>query len=816
MLDYTALKSKIDNLNTEGKYAECVILIQNQLHEFDGENKVNLLSLLINCYEQLNDEKNASNTKIELSLLHNELKNNKKSIDILNSINTDDKAILAESRFILGFIYKQSNDYDHAIKSYLSVERKDSKEYYAMSRINLALLYEEINEFKNAEEAYLSITREDSKEYYAKSRSFLGITYKNNKDYDNAIKTYLSVEREDSKEYYLMSRISLALTYESKNEFKNAEKTYLSITREDSKEYYSKSRYYLSFIYKKNKDYDNAISTYLSVEREDSKEYYARSMFLLGLLYDEREDYHNAIKTLLSVEREDSKEYYAKSMFFLGLIYNKKRDSKNTIQKYLSVKREDSKEYYAKARLYLGNLYNKNNDYNNAIPTYLSINITDNAEIYAQSQLKLAEHFAEKSDLTEDDLQRSIQHLSNIKQEHSPELYSYCTYKLHIFKKIILQNNKNNFIELFNLISEIKSVLLINNPQENLIAHYTNPDVAKKILANDICSFKKFSYLRLNTTDHMNDPKEGVILQESLGINHDFKSSNDKPFIGCFTFHHDSLNQFRLYGKDKTKEASGVSLVIDNEYFNPKSTDNNIRILEINDLANQFGNSQEKTTLRSENNESNHQDDHSNLNHTSNALPEEQSTPKLGFKLPLYRCIYLDPDSGLLKVAHREEWTFCRQEKNRESQNWSNYYQDIQRIELACRTTLDSIQDTLKPLMTIYQSDPAKNIEIIQLISEIFLPLQYLIKHMAFKEEQECRIVYITQWDDSHIQYDEDIKRFYIDYGHDMVKYLKKIYLAPFATPERSMFEYITTAAKKNMRTTFDVQIKNSHNPFRQ
>lgn len=437
-------------------------------------------------------------------------------------------------------------------------------------------------------------------------------------------------------------------------------------------------------------------------------------------------------------------------------------------------------------------------------------------EIYAKSQLKLAEHFISKDDLTKDDLQQSINHLSNIKKEHSPELYSYCIYKLHIFKKIIEQDYKNKFIDIFENISDIRKLLIINTPLENLIAHYTNPYVAKKLLTNNICSFKNFSYLRLNTTDHMNDPKEGLLLHELFDINHDLKSSPDKPFIGCFTFHHDSLNQFRLYGKDKTKEASGVSLVIKDEYFDPKSTDNNIRIIKNDELTDQIENQKEKNALGSKNDKSNDLDEQSILNNVFDSTSEEISAPKLDFKLPLYRCIYLDPDSGLLKVAHREEWTFCRQEKNRESKNWASYYKSIRSIEQECRSKLDSIQSNVKFLLTKYKADPVKHLETIQLISEIFLPLRYLIKHMAFKEEQECRIVYLTQWDDSHIQYDEEYGRFYIDYGHDMVKYLEKIYLAPFATPERSMFEYITTDAKKNKRTEMDVQIKNSHNPFRQ
>lgn len=70
MLDYTTLKSEIDSLILEKKYEDCIVLIQNNLHEFDDENKANLLIALISCYEQLNNIKNAAQNKIWLSHIY--------------------------------------------------------------------------------------------------------------------------------------------------------------------------------------------------------------------------------------------------------------------------------------------------------------------------------------------------------------------------------------------------------------------------------------------------------------------------------------------------------------------------------------------------------------------------------------------------------------------------------------------------------------------------------------------------------------------------------------------------------------------------
>lgn len=48
------------------------------------------------------------------------------------------------------------------------------------------------------------------------------------------------------------------------------------------------------------------------------------------------------------------------------------------------------------------------------------------------------------------------------------------------------------------------------------------------------------------------------------------------------------------------------------------------------------------------------------------------------------------------------------------------------------------------------------------------------MKHMAFKEEQECLTVYVTQMDNPLIQYDEKINRIYIDYAPSVMEHLEK------------------------------------------
>lgn len=108
------------------------------------------------------------------------------------------------------------------------------------------------------------------------------------------------------------------------------------------------------------------------------------------------------------------------------------------------------------------------------------------------------------------------------------------------------------FVQLFFAQNLVTRLLAINfkNKYEKKLAHYTTPSVANMILEND-------SRLRLNNIYNMNDPTEGdVLLQHMNGklcLNGEYRDVHYTPFITCFTLNHDSLNQFRLYGKSNHK-----------------------------------------------------------------------------------------------------------------------------------------------------------------------------------------------------------------------------------------------------------------------
>lgn len=189
--------------------------------------------------------------------------------------------------------------------------------------------------------------------------------------------------------------------------------------------------------------------------------------------------------------------------------------------------------------------------------------------------------------------------------------------------------------------------------------------------------------------------------------------------------------------------------------------------------------------------------------------------------MPLYRCIYFDPTSGLVKLAQREEWSFQREYKTKEKnhcldsnlsaeQKWQVYQSNINTIEQQVKSGLKQLFKNVNQLKLNNLSDDEQ-----ELLEEILLPLRYLIKHMAFKEEQECRIVYVTSMDNKIIKYDEKINRIYIDYEPSVMEHLEKIYLAPKAKDEKMVFEHLCINGREVRNGKPDVKVKISQNPFR-
>lgn len=642
-----------------------------------------------------------------------------------------------EELFVKGEEFFAQKKYDQAIELMLKIKPDDGKENYALAQFNLGTLYEQQDRFDDAEQAYNNVVKEDSAVQYARAQFNLANGYRKQGDNKTAIQFYKKVLREDSKEYFAKAQLNLGLLYKQQNKFDDAEKVYKNVLKEDSAAR-ARAQANLGVLYQQQDKFDDAEQAYKNVLKEDSAAQYARTQFNLGLLYEQQDKLDDAEQAYNNVLKEDAPAnlYYA----------------------------------YAQWNLYI--LF-QNIDY------LQNIEKDDDLETYAESQFILGEQ--------KDTLKEKIAYWVQVPYES--KFYEQKKYSIRLAQEILALNNPVNedaLDQTLGKVDGILSLLFVDLNNEQSIAHYTNLTVSKLLLSQKKSEDKKtlaVSQLRLNTINLMNDPEEGRVLYKFLS--HENKIDTlDLAFIACFTLHHDSLNQFRLYGKQNQQEASGLSLVLSKDFFaaSHNAASIHVKTQPLHGVVDDDDNRQEKL------------------------LPAEQKLPAM----PLYRCIYLDPTSNYIKVAQREEWSFCREDKKPSSRRWKAYLKEINQIESEIRVNLNELSDLIKDLNLEELNAKAQ-----ELLAEILLPLRYLIKHMAFKEEQECRMVYVTQMDNDLIQYDEKINRVYIDYAPSLMQYLEKIYLAPKAADEKTVFEYLCAQGKKHGVNGKGVKVKISQNPFR-
>jgi len=271
---------------------------------------------------------------------------------------------------------------------------------------------------------------------------------------------------------------------------------------------------------------------------------------------------------------------------------------------------------------------------------------------------------------------------------------------------------------------------------ELMVAYYTNKNVAQDMLFG-IDGTDEVSKFRLNAINYSNDPTEGRALLDYLFgnkcPNKEALNTDYGTFAGCFTFNHDKLNQFRLYGKDAGKEGTGLSLVFHNKFFfkDPKMA------IKQRD-----------------------KDDDESCNDKKSAL---------------FRCIYIDPETGRIEtVGQKEEYLFYCNKNEMQTDE-----QIKVRIEEYRKHIDDIIRNVRKQLKDL--KDLVKNLDPVT-VGKLLINLRYLTKHIAFKEEQECRIIKIHPLSDKDIiKTSPDYKQMYIEYL-EIPEYVKKVYFGPKAT----------------------------------
>ena len=310
-----------------------------------------------------------------------------------------------------------------------------------------------------------------------------------------------------------------------------------------------------------------------------------------------------------------------------------------------------------------------------------------------------------------------------------------------------------------------KDMSILNMPDEK----YNNQQVIlKEQQAVNNNEEQEPSPLRMYGSNQLNDPSEGKLIYDFFNNLYTLKNKNIhlQPVselatcLTSFSLNQDSLNQFRLYGKENGKEATGISIGLKADFFDY-------------------------------------------CHHLFNETNDEENK-----KLPLYRCIYLEPKGKLngkpyIKVASCDKSMFYKKE-NLNDNDLKNYCIYIEKIEKTVTDLFVEIETNIDILF----SSITKNEEelIINAINFILLPLSFMIKHIAYQEEEECRIFCFSTFDNDKIIIED--KKMYINYLA-INDYVSELYLAPGAKKHQDIFKVLTQHHKNN------VEVNLSDNPFR-
>ena len=327
--------------------------------------------------------------------------------------------------------------------------------------------------------------------------------------------------------------------------------------------------------------------------------------------------------------------------------------------------------------------------------------------------------------------------------------------------KEILKNIKKNLLYQYLLLQSLSfnNKTLKREFTYNIeIAHYTSLNTLLKLIKED-------NKIRITNISNANDPKEGKILENIFNKNSlNIKIKNDENLITLQTSlsrNKDALTMFRLYGKNENKEATGICLVIDKKYFNDNYLSS---VIEVN-LDNQ----------KQEEKKGN-----------ENYKKAKEIIQKRFERKNLYWVIYYNEEKNQLVFnPTKSKYSSVIIDLNTINKNKKN----INKIEDLINCIFHNIINSAKEIDKIEN----KNLKD-EIFSNLFENIRYIIKHEAFFEEQELRMLITTNYKNENINIEEDKKRLYINYNelfNENENFIKEIILGGKIEDKELTSDYI-------------------------
>lgn len=320
-----------------------------------------------------------------------------------------------------------------------------------------------------------------------------------------------------------------------------------------------------------------------------------------------------------------------------------------------------------------------------------------------------------------------------------------------------------------------------NNSLTKKISHYTSIKTLSFMLDDN-----NTSPLRLYTLNSANDTKEGKILFDYLSLKIQDKNIINKihekgsPKICAvqtsFTLLKDALTMFRLYGKDKGKEGTGVNLIFKSSYFSdkPKPPTN-------------------KCTF-----DNGKQEDNPDEN-----IFQQRVIDYHFIKLPLFFVLYYDSKrnylifnpfdifrSSVINLNSRVKWTVINQNKISLKDNYNLRRQYLNNIAFVFR----KMQNAFSKI----------SIDEVVSAKELLLNISYLVKDASFVDGKELRMIKIDELNSSELKHDNDTFSLYRDYmtvigenRYGKQNYLEEIILGPKVEQKDTVAEYFVNHLNK-------------------
>ena len=310
----------------------------------------------------------------------------------------------------------------------------------------------------------------------------------------------------------------------------------------------------------------------------------------------------------------------------LKRVYNKHQGSEEILRNYIEVlsylswtQTEESLIEYISSEI--GSVYNQNQLSEFLATEYLGIllklikkqeklntikNTTQKINGVLQKHIRLTcivedtiDSWIFSDDVKENDIDKFANVLFTFyKQDETSPLLSETKYRFLFdpFKKLSDEDVKK-LIGIFCLVQKIKKQLIVEDPSEVRLGHYTSGKVLQILLQQTKkVKYSIQSHSRLSNVNYMNDPSEGKVLDQFLQMDSTFQQLSLKPspwFLMSLTTAIDKLSMWSQYGD----RAEGVCLVLNSYDFSKLLFSSGIEWLT-NRKNNKNSNNEEEVILR--------------------------------------------------------------------------------------------------------------------------------------------------------------------------------------------------------------------------